>query len=96
MLLNADLNERVVVETASIDWTLSPAHGVLRRRVESDDRGVWRDTSLLNYAPGTALAESLHEGGEEILVLEGDLHDEARSPMSMARIRPARGCAALI
>lgn len=36
---------------------------------------VARATSLVRYAPNAAFPEQVHGGGEELLVLEGSLHD---------------------
>jgi anti-sigma factor ChrR (cupin superfamily) len=76
MLLNADVRQRSALDALSLDWTPSAMLGVMRRRLEHDDRGLARDTSLISYAPATTLRELLHEGGEEVLVLEGELRDE--------------------
>jgi anti-sigma factor ChrR (cupin superfamily) len=76
MLLHADLHERVVLDTASLDWTPSPVAGVERRLLERDGAEVARATSIVRYAPGTRYARHTHGGGEEILVLDGTLSDE--------------------
>lgn len=74
--LNADLAQRCVVHSPSLDWLDSPSSGVSRRMLERDGGEVARATSIVRYAPGSAFARHTHGGGEEILVLEGTLHDE--------------------
>jgi anti-sigma factor ChrR (cupin superfamily) len=76
LLLNADLNQRYVVHSHTLDWVASPAAGVSRRLLERDGGEVARATSIVRYAPGSAFDAHTHGGGEEILVLEGTLHDE--------------------
>ena len=74
--LNADLSQRCVIHSDTLDWLASPAAGVSRRMLDRDGGEVARATSLVRYAPGSAFAPHTHGGGEEILVLEGTLHDE--------------------
>ena len=74
--LNADRTQRCIVHSPSLDWVDSPASGVSRRMLERDGGEVARATSIVRYASGSAFASHTHGGGEEILVLEGTLHDE--------------------
>ena len=74
--LNADLSQRCVIHSPSLEWSASPASGVSRRMLERDGGEVARATSIVRYAPGSAFDAHTHGGGEEILVLEGTLHDE--------------------
>ena len=74
--LNADFSQRCVIHSHSLDWSATPASGVSRRMLERDGAEVARATSIVRYAPGSAFARHTHGGGEEILVLEGTLHDE--------------------
>ena len=76
LLLNADLNQRYVVHSHTLDWVASPAAGVSRRLLERDGGEVARATSIVRYAPGSSFDAHTHGGGEEILVLEGTLQDE--------------------
>lgn len=76
MRLNADLDEPVIVHAARLDWTPSPAAGVERRMLYREGGEVARATSIVRYAPGSAFPEHAHDGGEEILVLEGVFQDE--------------------
>ena len=74
--LNADLTQRCILHSPSLDWVDSPSSGVSRRMLERDGGEVARATSIVRYAPGSAFASHAHGGGEEILVLDGTLHDE--------------------
>ena len=76
LTLNADRTQRCIVHSPSLDWVDSPASGVSRRMLERDGGEVARATSIVRYAPSSAFASHTHGGGEEILVMEGTLHDE--------------------
>jgi len=76
MLINADLTQRAVVETADLPWTPSPMPGVARKMLERDGGEVARATSLVRYAAGSRFERHEHGGGEEIFVLDGVLSDE--------------------
>lgn len=75
--LNGDLKVKVSVDTASMDWTPSPAGSVWRKRVHlvgPPESG--QVTSVVRYDPGSTFPAHDHPGGEEILVLEGVFSDE--------------------
>lgn len=76
MLLNADLNQRVVIHTNEIPWVDSPMAGVQRRMLERDGEEVARATTVVRYAPGSSFSAHTHGGGEEYLVLDGIFSDE--------------------
>ena len=76
MKLHADLSQRVVVESESLDWVDSPMIGVQRRMLERDGEEVARATSVVRYAPDSHFSAHTHGGGEEFLVLEGIFSDE--------------------
>jgi anti-sigma factor ChrR (cupin superfamily) len=76
MKLHADLSQRVVVESESLDWVDSPMVGVQRRMLERDGEEVARATSVVRYAPDSHFSAHTHGGGEEFLVLEGIFSDE--------------------
>ena len=76
MRINADLTQRVVVNTDTVDWIPSPSKGVERRMLERAGEEVAHATSLVRYRPGSWFPRHVHRGGEEILVLEGVLSDE--------------------
>ena len=76
MKLHADLSQRVVVESESLDWVDSPMVGVQRRMLERDGEEVARATSVVRYAPDSHFSVHTHGGGEEFLVLDGIFSDE--------------------
>ncbi len=76
MQLHTDLTQRVVLDTGALEWRPSPEPGVERRMLERDGEEVGRATSIVRYAPGSRFGRHVHEGGEEILVLEGTFADE--------------------
>lgn len=76
MRVNADLNERVVVDSSALAWLDSPLPGVQRRPLERFAAESGRTTSIVRYEPGSAFRPHKHPGGEEILVLEGVFSDE--------------------
>lgn len=76
MRINDDLSKPVIVHGAKLDWVPSPAAGVDRRMLFRVGGEVARATSIVRYAPGSAFPRHIHNGGEEILVLEGVFQDE--------------------
>lgn len=76
MLLNADLNQRVVINSQEIPWVDSPMAGVQRRMLERDGEEVARATTIVRYAPDSFFSAHTHGGGEEFLVLDGVFSDE--------------------
>ncbi|MGB2925274.1 MAG: cupin domain-containing protein [Limnothrix sp.] len=76
MQINANLAERVVLQTPELPWQDSPMAGVQRRMLDRDGEEVARATSLVRYAPDSDFPEHTHGGGEEFLVLEGTFSDE--------------------
>lgn len=77
MQLRSDWSERVVVDSAALEWVASPAAGVQRKMLERDGEEVARATSMVRYAPGSHFARHVHELGEELFVLEGEFCDES-------------------
>lgn len=76
MKINADLSERVVIDTEALEWAASPAPGVERRMLDRDGAESGRATTIVRFAPGSDFAPHDHPGGEEFLVLEGVFSDE--------------------
>lgn len=76
MQINADLQQRVVVDSTAIPWLPSPLPGVERRPLERMGAESGRATSIVRYAPGSSFKPHAHPQGEEILVLEGVFADE--------------------
>jgi anti-sigma factor ChrR (cupin superfamily) len=77
MKIHADLTERAVVDSASLDWVLSPMAGIERRMLERDGEEVARATTLVRFAPGSSFSAHRHDMGEEFLVLDGVFSDES-------------------
>ena len=75
-MLNMDFGERVVIETASVDWVPSPMLGVMRKPLAREDAERGHATSIVRYEPGASFRAHDHPLGEEILVLEGTFSDE--------------------
>jgi anti-sigma factor ChrR (cupin superfamily) len=63
MKLHADLSQRVVIESESLDWVDSPMVGVQRRMLERDGEEVARATSIVRYAPNSHFSAHTHGGG---------------------------------
>ncbi|MHB8256310.1 MAG: cupin domain-containing protein [Acidiferrobacterales bacterium] len=76
MGLNADFSQRAAVHAAGLPWMPSPTPGVARRMLDRIGAEVARATTIVRYAPGSHFSAHTHDGGEEILVLEGVFSDE--------------------
>ena len=76
MNINADFNQRVVLQTLDLPWVDSPMAGVQRRMLDRIGEEVARATSVVRYAPGSYFSAHTHKGGEEFLVLDGVFSDE--------------------
>ncbi len=75
--INADLDERVVIDTNALPWQPSPSPTVWRKRLYLDgpeEAGVV--TSIVRYDADSAFPVHDHPGGEEIFVLDGVYSDE--------------------
>jgi len=76
MRINADLTERVVIETETLDWVPSPLAGVERRMLDRDGAEQGRATTIVRFQPGSYFDPHTHPAGEEFLVLDGTFSDE--------------------
>jgi len=76
MDLNCDFAERVVQSARNAVWNASPLAGVERRMLDRIGEEVARATSIVRYAAGSHFDRHVHDGGEEILVLDGVFSDE--------------------
>ena len=76
MQLNADLKQRVVINTNEMPWVDSPIQGVQRRMLDRDGDEVARATTIVRFAPNSSFSAHTHGGGEEFVVLEGVFSDE--------------------
>ena len=76
MNIHSDLNERIVLHTDQMAWHASPIQGVERQMLDRVGEEVARATSVVRYAPNAKFTPHTHDGGEEILVLDGCFSDE--------------------
>ncbi|WP_417829517.1 cupin domain-containing protein [Thalassospira sp.] len=76
MYLNADFTKRVVIHPDEYQWQKSPAKGVERMMLDRIGHEVARATTIVRFAPDSYFDAHTHDGGEEILVLEGVFSDE--------------------
>ncbi len=77
MTVNADLAERVVIDTNALDWQPSPSLSVWRKRLYLDGPAEeGRVTSIVRYDANSAFPVHDHPDGEEIFVLDGTFSDE--------------------
>ena len=76
MRYHADFSQPVFIHPADYQWLPSPAKGVERMMLDRIGDEVARATSIVRYAPNSHFPEHAHNGGEEILVLDGVFGDE--------------------
>lgn len=76
MQINSDFSQRVVIRPQQYHFIDSPLAGVSRMMLDRVGNEVARATSIVRYAPGSGYTNHTHDGGEEILVLEGIFSDE--------------------
>jgi len=76
MNIHSDFGERIVLHTDTMAWQASPAAGVMRKCLDRVGDEVARASSIVRYEPNTSFAQHAHDGGEEILVLDGCFSDE--------------------
>lgn len=76
MLVNANFDERIVIDTLKSDWVSSLVTGVERNMLDRHGGEGARATSIVRYAAGTTFTPHEHPLGEEFLVLSGIFSDE--------------------
>jgi anti-sigma factor ChrR (cupin superfamily) len=76
MDIHSDFGERIVLHTDELVWQPSPKTGVMRKYLDRIGDEVARASSIVRYEPNTSFAQHAHDGGEEILVLDGCFSDE--------------------
>ncbi len=86
-LINADFEQRVVIQPNDYQWVESPMPGVERMMLDRVGDEVARATSIVRYAPHTAFSPHNHSGGEEFLVLEGVFSDEHQNYPKSSYVR---------
>lgn len=68
--------KRIVADSARMEWRPSGARGIAVKEFYSDSSHPER-VALIKWEPGARYPRHSHPGGEEVLVLEGALVDEA-------------------
>ena len=91
MDLNSDFDQRVVQSARDAVWNASPLPGVDRRMLDRIGEEVARATRIVRYAAGSHFDRHVHDGGEEILVLDGVFRDEDGDYPSGTWLRNPRG-----
>lgn len=76
MRVNANFDERIVIDTLKSDWASSPVAGVERNMLDRLGAEDARATSVVRYAAGSRFIPHEHPLGEEFLVLSGVFSDE--------------------
>ncbi len=76
MRVNANFDERIVIDTLKNDWVSSPVPGVKRKMLDRLGAEDARATSFVRYAAGSSFTPHEHPLGEEFLVLSGVFSDE--------------------
>ena len=77
MNIHADYSVRVVINHHDLPWSPSPEAGIERRMLEHQGGEVAKATSIVRYQAGSKFKTHVHDGGEEIFVLDGVLSDES-------------------
>jgi len=77
MQINSDFSRSVHVSGTDHQWIASPQAGVERVLLDRVGTEVARATSLVRYAAGSSFPRHTHDGGEEILVLDGVFSDDS-------------------
>lgn len=76
MELNANFDDRIVINTRNNHWVPSPVKGIERNMLDRLGAEFARATSVVRYAPGSSFTPHEHPLGEEFLVLSGVFSDE--------------------
>ena len=76
MKINADLSQRVVIDTETVEWAETRLAGVERRMLDRDGAEAGRATTIVRFAADSYFDPHQHPGGEEFLVLEGVFSDQ--------------------
>lgn len=76
MQINSDFSQRVVIHPQDYQFVDSPLAGVSRMMLDRVGDEVAMATSIVRYQAGSGYSAHTHNGGEEILVLEGVFSDE--------------------
>ena len=91
--IHADFSQRAVLRPGDARWQRSPLPGVERCMLDRVGGEVARATSLVRYAPGSHFERHVHDGGEEILVLDGVFSDDSGDHAAGTYLRNPPGSA---
>ena len=87
--INADMGQRVSVDTSAMEWASSPSGTVWRKRVHRvGPAESGQVTSVVRYDAGATFPGHGHPGGEEIFVLDGTFSDEQGWPAGTYLLNP--------
>ncbi|MDG0996020.1 MAG: cupin domain-containing protein [Gammaproteobacteria bacterium] len=87
--INADLSQRIVLDTHAMEWETSPSGTVWRKPLYREGGEFGAVTSLVRYQAGGQFHSHPHPQGEEILVLEGEFCDNhGRYPAGSYLLNP--------
>jgi len=75
-MVNADFALKAVMNTQDMNWEPSPVPGVERKYLDRVGGEVAIASTVVKYAANSSFTRHTHDGGEEILVLEGVFSDE--------------------
>lgn len=92
MRVNANFEERIVIDTRRSEWILSPIPGVERNMLDRLGAEGARATSIVRYAAGSSFTPHEHPLGEEFLVLSGVFSDERGDYHAGTYVRNPPGC----
>ena len=70
--------QSLYVDSSTLPWRDSPSPGVRWKKLFFDPESG-ESAVLLEFEPGASYAPHEHPGGEEYLVLEGELQDDGQS-----------------
>jgi anti-sigma factor ChrR (cupin superfamily) len=73
--VHTNFDKRVVIKPEDYVWTPSPLPGVEQVILDRIGGGMGRATTILRYTANSEFPPHVHEGGEEILVLNGMYSD---------------------
>jgi len=79
---------QIVIDTRVQSWQPGPLDGLSIQLLHAFGT---ESVALVKWAPGTSLDLQTHEGGEEVLVVEGSFHDEFGSYPKGSWIRSPQG-----
>ncbi|PNG26067.1 cupin domain-containing protein [Methylocella silvestris] len=89
--VNVNFLKRLIIFPDAATWTPSPQKGVERLTLDLFGDERVKTTYFARFAPGSALPRHVHDGGEEIFVMEGGFQDENGSHGAGEYLRDPRG-----